>query len=80
MTIPTLGESQCFDTLKTQKKFKIMISGCFRNFHLSHGSIVENFKLEIDIFVTIKDISKNTNLLMTIPTLDERQHFDTLNT
>ena len=80
MTIPTLGESQCFDTLKTQKKFKILSSGCFWNFSYNHGSTVENFKLEIGIFVTIKDISNNTKLLMTIPTLDERQHFDTLNT
>jgi len=46
----------------------------------SHGSIVEHFKLEIENFVTIKDISKNTNLLITIPALGERRHFDTLNT
>ena len=31
-------------------------------------------------FVTIKDISKYTNLIMTIPSLGERRHFDALNT
>ena len=31
-------------------------------------------------FVTIKDISKYSNLIMTIPSLGERRHFDALNT
>jgi len=78
--IPMLGERRHFDTLNTHKKFQILISGCFRKLSFSHGSIVEHFKLEIDNFVTIKDISKNTNLLMKIPMLGERWHFDTLNT
>ena len=77
--IPTLGERLHFDTLNTQKKVQILILGCFWNLSCSHGSIVEHFKLEIDNFATIKDISMITNLLMTIPTLDERWHFETLN-
>ena len=31
-------------------------------------------------FDTVKDISKNTNLLMTIPSLGDRQHSDALKT
>jgi len=41
---------------------------------------VEHFKQDIGNFVTMKDMSKNTKFLMTIPTLDERRRFDTLNT
>ena len=79
-TIPTLGERWHFDTLNTYKKVQILISGCFLNLSFSHGSIVEHFKQEIDNFVMIKDISMNTDLLLTIPTLAERRHFDTQNT
>ena len=80
MTIPTLGERRHFDIRNTHKKIQILNSGCFRNLNFSHGSIVEHFNLDIDNSVTIKDISKNTNLLKTIPTLGERRHFDTINT
>ena len=75
MTIPTLGERRHFDMLNTHKNVQILISSCFRNLSCSLGSIVEHFNQEKDNFVTIKDISKNTNLLITIPTLFQGQHF-----
>ena len=69
LIIPNLGEIRHFDTLNTQKKFLILISGCFRNLSFSHGGIVEEFKEERDNFVTINEILKFINLIMTIPSL-----------
>jgi len=65
--------------LNTHKSDRILILRYFRNFRCSLGSIVKHFNQERGNFVTIKDISKNTNLLITIPTLFERRHFDKIN-
>ena len=46
----------------------------------AHASTVQHFKQKRDNFVTINVISKCANLLMTIPSLGERRHFQTLNT
>jgi len=72
MMTPTLAERWHFDTLNTHKKIQILILGCFWTLSFSYGSIVEHLKQEIDNIVTIKDISKITNLLITIPTIAER--------
>ena len=80
MTILSLGERWHFDALNTTKKVEIPISWSFGNFNFTHGSIVEHFKQEKSHFVTIKDISKYNNLLMTITSLGKRRHFYTLNT
>jgi len=46
----------------------------------SYGFLVEQFKQGIDNLVTMNDISKWTTMLLMIPNLSERRHFDTQNT
>ena len=46
----------------------------------THASTVQHFKQKGDNFFTINVISKCANLLMMIPCLGERRHFQTLNT
>jgi len=72
MMIPCLGERWNFDTLNTLKKVQILISRSVGNLIFSHGSIVEHFKQKRDNFVTIIDITKYTNLLISIASLGER--------
>ena len=80
MTILNLGERRHFYTPHALRKAQILISGSFEILGLSHESIVENFKQKSDNFDSINDISKNTNLMMTIPNLGEGRHFYTLYT
>ena len=80
VTIPNLGERRHFETLYTLKKVQLLVLGRFEKLCLSHVSIVEHLKHKKDNVVSMYDISKNTNLMMTIPNLDERRHFDTLYT
>ena len=42
--------------------------------------LVEHFKQERDNFGWTNDISKCSNLMMTIPNVGERRHFDTRHT
>ena len=79
-TIPNLGERRHFDTLYTLKKVQILISGSFEFLSFSHESILEHFEQERDDFDSIDHISKYTNLMMMIPNLGKRRHFDTLYT
>ena len=44
------------------------------------GPLVEHLRQESDKLVTINDIPNYTNLLLSIPFLGERLHFDALNT
>ena len=80
MTSQSLGEKWHFDALNTLTKVRILISKCFGNLSFSHGSIVEHLKQESDNFVTIDDLTNHTNLILSIPSLGERRHFDALNT
>ena len=72
MTIPNLGERRHFDTLDILEKMKILISASLGNLSFSHRGIVEEFNEERDNFVTINDISKFTNSIITTPNLGER--------
>ena len=79
MTIPSLGEGRHFDALNTIKKLEIPILWSFGNFSFTHGSIVEHFKQESVTLLQSK-ISRNMYVLMMIPRVGKRRHFDTLNT
>ena len=80
LTIPCLRERWHFHKLNTLKKVRILISECFKNLSFSHGSTVEHFKQKRKNFITIIDITNYTILLISIASLGERWHFDTLNT
>jgi len=80
MKIPSLAERWHFDALNTIKKVEIPISWSFGNFNFTHGSIVEHFKQQRVTLLQSKISTKYTNLLMTIPSLVERWHFDAINT
>ena len=71
-TAPNLGKRRHFDSLNILKKVQILILKCFGNLSFCHASMVEHLKQEKDNFVTVNDISKYTNLLMTIQILGER--------
>ena len=79
-TISNLGERRHFDTLYTLKKVQILISGSFDKLSFRHASIVENLKHKKHNLASMNDISKNTNLTVTIPNLGERRHFETIYT
>ena len=66
-------------TLHTLEKIKILISKSLGNLSFTHRGIAEEFIEERDNFVTINDISKFTNSIMTIPNLWESGHFEILN-
>jgi len=71
MTALNLGKRGHFDSQNTLKKVQILILKTFGNLSLCHASMVEHLKQEKDTFVTINDISKYTNLLVTIQILGE---------
>ena len=77
---PNLRIRRHFDTRNTFKIFRMLNSGCLKKLSFVHGTIVELYKLARGNLDTIKDISKQNNLLLTISNLCERRHFDTLNT
>ena len=79
MTIPSLGKRWHFDTLNTF--MKSLNSDSVMSWKLQFYPWVHSWTLQRrkSHFVTIKDISKYTNLLMTIPSPVERRHFDALN-
>jgi len=70
--IANLDERRHFDTLDTLEKIKILISESLGNLSFSHRGIVEEFNEEREKFVTINDISKFTNSIITVPNLGER--------
>jgi len=80
ITFRCLGERWQVHTLNTLTNVRILISKCFENLNFSHWTIVGHFRQESDNFVTINGIPNYTNLLLQIPSLGERWHFDVLNT